>query len=191
MRDIKRDVKKKILPRPGVERIFGLEIQPTCRSSRGRGWFWCESRDSPPRPGERLELCLSRLPLSQSFKTRLALSPPAEEPPRNRKSESPGRSPGHGREAQAKHLDSPLLRIGLPACLLAERSGRDGTASSLGSGEVGSGRRAAGNAPVGDISISPFTGMRRPGNALASWSTHQSSPRHSGKERKWKPCSRN
>src|SRR5207302_1093203 len=37
------------------------------------------------------------------------------------------------------------------------------------------------NAPVGDISISPFTWMRRPANALASWSTHQSSRRHSGK----------
>src|SRR5258708_18447481 len=37
------------------------------------------------------------------------------------------------------------------------------------------------NAPVGDISISPFTWMSRPANALASWSTHQSSRRHSGK----------
>src|SRR6202047_4735524 len=32
------------------------------------------------------------------------------------------------------------------------------------------------NAPVGDISISPFIWMRRPANALASWSTPQSSP---------------
>src|ERR1700686_4463212 len=47
------------------------------------------------------------------------------------------------------------------------------------------------NAPVGDISISPFTWMRRPGNALASWSTHQSSRRRSGKERRGKRCSRN
>jgi transposase len=33
--------------------------------------------------------------------------------------------------------------------------------------------------------------LRRPGNALASWSTPQSSPRHSGKGKRWKPCSRN
>jgi hypothetical protein len=29
MSSIKRDVKKKILPRPEVEKIFGLEIPPT------------------------------------------------------------------------------------------------------------------------------------------------------------------
>ena len=42
-----------------------------------------------------------------------------------------------------------------------------------------------------DISISPSTWMNRPGNAHGSWRTRQSSPRHSGKERRWKPCSRN
>ena len=30
-----------------------------------------------------------------------------------------------------------------------------------------------------------------PGNAHGSWRTRQSLPRHSGKERRWKPCSRN
>jgi hypothetical protein len=29
MSSIKRDVKKKVLPRPEVRKIFGLEIQPT------------------------------------------------------------------------------------------------------------------------------------------------------------------
>jgi len=44
---------------------------------------------------------------------------------------------------------------------------------------------------VGDISISPFTWMRRPANGHGSWRTRPSSPRPSGKERRWKPCSRN
>ena len=32
MSSIKRDVKKKVLPRPEAEKIFGLEIQPTAVS---------------------------------------------------------------------------------------------------------------------------------------------------------------
>ena len=40
-------------------------------------------------------------------------------------------------------------------------------------------------------SFLPSTWMSRPGNAHASWPTRQSSRRHSGKERRWKPCSRN
>jgi hypothetical protein len=35
------------------------------------------------------------------------------------------------------------------------------------------------------------TRTNQPDNVLGSWSTRQSSPKHSGKERKWKPCSRN
>jgi hypothetical protein len=37
----------------------------------------------------------------------------------------------------------------------------------------------------------PFTWTRLPGNARGTWRTRQSLPRHSGKERRWKPCSRN
>ena len=37
----------------------------------------------------------------------------------------------------------------------------------------------------------PSTWMSQPGNAHASWRRRQSSPTHSGTERKWKPCSRN
>ena len=42
-----------------------------------------------------------------------------------------------------------------------------------------------------DSSILPSTCMNRPGNAHGSWRTRPSSPRHSGKERRWKPCLRN
>jgi hypothetical protein len=42
MSSIKRDVKKKVLPRPEVEKIFGLEIQPTVDPLAGEvgsgGW---------------------------------------------------------------------------------------------------------------------------------------------------------
>ena len=38
------------------------------------------------------------------------------------------------------------------------------------------------NAPVGDISISPFTWMSRPGNVHESWRTRQSLRRHAGKK---------
>ena len=39
--------------------------------------------------------------------------------------------------------------------------------------------------------ILPSTCTNPPGNAHGSWRTRQSLPRHSGKERRWKPCSRN
>ena len=40
MSSIERDVKKKVLPRPEVERSFGLENPAHCPSSRWRGLFW-------------------------------------------------------------------------------------------------------------------------------------------------------
>src|SRR5579864_1148469 len=47
------------------------------------------------------------------------------------------------------------------------------------------------NARVDDTNILRSTWMSWPGNVPASWPTHQSSPTPSGKEKKWKPCSRN
>ena len=42
-----------------------------------------------------------------------------------------------------------------------------------------------------DFAFLPSTWMNPPGNAPGSWRPHQSSPMHSGKEKRWKPCSRN
>src|SRR5262249_56545025 len=76
-------------------------------------------------PEERLELCLPRLPVAQS--------------------EPLGRSPSHGGRSTGETARfSSLAHRPVSACLLAERSGRDGRASNLGCREVGSGRRAAG-----------------------------------------------
>src|SRR5262249_33441452 len=84
-----------------------------------------KSRDSSPRPDERLELCLPRLPLSQS--------------------ESPGRSPSHGGRSTGETARfSSLAHRPVSACLLAERSGRAGRGSNLGSEKVGGGRRKVG-----------------------------------------------
>ena len=46
----------------------------------------------------------------------------------------------------------------------------------------------AGRLPSGALSS---TKTNQPDNVRGSWSTRQSSPKHSGKERRWKPCSRN
>ena len=47
------------------------------------------------------------------------------------------------------------------------------------------------NAPAERFAFLPSTWTNPPGNAHGSWRTRQSLPRHSGKERRWKPCSRN
>ena len=47
------------------------------------------------------------------------------------------------------------------------------------------------NAPVEHSVILPSTWMSLPGNGHASWPTRHSSRTHSGKERRWKHCSRN
>ncbi len=47
------------------------------------------------------------------------------------------------------------------------------------------------NAPVLPSEALSSTRTNPPGNVHGSWSTRQSSPKHSGKERRWKPCSRN
>src|SRR5437899_129351 len=47
------------------------------------------------------------------------------------------------------------------------------------------------NAPVEHSVILPSTWMSLPGNGHASWTTRHSSRTHSGKERRWKHCSRN
>jgi IS5 family transposase len=47
------------------------------------------------------------------------------------------------------------------------------------------------NAPVLPSGASSSTRTNQPDNVRGSWSTRQSSPKHSGKERRWKPCSRN
>jgi hypothetical protein len=47
------------------------------------------------------------------------------------------------------------------------------------------------NAPVLPSGALSSTRTNQPDNVRGSWSTRQSSPKHSGKERRWKPCSRN
>ena len=46
------------------------------------------------------------------------------------------------------------------------------------------------NAPVLPSGVLSSTRTNQPDNVRGSWSTHQNSPRHNGRERKWKPCSR-
>jgi Transposase DDE domain. len=46
------------------------------------------------------------------------------------------------------------------------------------------------NAPVLPSGALSSTRTNQPDNVRGSWSTRQSSPKHSGKERRWKPCSR-
>ena len=47
------------------------------------------------------------------------------------------------------------------------------------------------NAPVPPSGALSSTRTNRPDNVRGSWSTRPSSPKHSGKGRRWKPCSRN
>jgi outer membrane protein assembly factor BamB len=51
--------------------------------------------------------------------------------------------------------------------------------------------RKEGDAPVQLSALLSSTGTNRLGNGRGCWRTHQSSPMPSGKERRWKPYSRN
>jgi transposase len=51
--------------------------------------------------------------------------------------------------------------------------------------------RSGHSAPVLPSGVLSSTRTSPPDNVRGSWSTPQSSPKHSGKERRWKPCSRN
>jgi hypothetical protein len=51
--------------------------------------------------------------------------------------------------------------------------------------------RSGHKAPVLPSGALSSTRTNQPDNVRGSWSTRQSSPKHSGKERRWKPCSRN
>src|SRR5258708_7239458 len=68
-----------------------------------------------------------------------------------------------------------------------------GTALTTTSGHAKSVARARSghNAPVLPSGALSSTKTSQPDNVRGSWSTRQSSPKHSGKERRWKPCSRN